>query len=245
MTDHPDILSGKRTLFTFLLAVIIGSHDGLAQLAAHDTADVARLHEIENMFYKNRTHAQDWWYGWLVGYSVATAGQGVVYLAADDKSTRQDMALGAATTFLGAMGQVFAPLVPRNSSYHDVQEMKNSSPEKYADPKYYEEMLQEIVKREKAGRSWKMHVVSGAVNLGSGIITWKGFHRTFTEGVINFAMNTVVTEAQILSIPRKAGKDYEKYLKKYNEGGFPKTYYSSPEYILSAFPGGISLRIDF
>jgi hypothetical protein len=45
------------------------------------------------------------------------SGQAAVYFSSDDKSLRQDMALGAATTFLGAMNQLITPIDPKPRDY--------------------------------------------------------------------------------------------------------------------------------
>ena len=76
---------------------------------------------------------------------------------------------------------------------------------------YSEEMLKEIAEREKEGRSWKMHALTGAVNLSTGLITWLGFKRSVWDGLEIFALNTAVTELQIWTQPTRAIKDYKNY----------------------------------
>jgi len=62
------------------------------------------LPEIQVTALKDLAAAERWWYGWLTGYTAATAGQGVIFFISDSKTLRQDMALGAATTFFGSDG---------------------------------------------------------------------------------------------------------------------------------------------
>src|SRR5512133_3607784 len=100
-----------RTLLLLFIFVLRLSPVSGQEVSVDSLTDegIRNLSELAN---RDRTHAQAWWYGWLGGYSAATAGQGIVYFTSDDKSTRQDMALGAATTFLGAMGQLLTPMLP-------------------------------------------------------------------------------------------------------------------------------------
>jgi len=103
----------------------------------------------------------------------------------------------------------------------------------------------EIAAREKAGRSWKIHAVAGAVNLGSGLVTWLVFKRTIWDGLINFAMNTAITEAQIWSQPMRAAKDYERYFTEKALG--EPSVKTAPEsrIYLGSYPGGVTLRVVF
>ncbi len=68
-----------------------------------------RLSEIKIRLADERIRDNRWWYGWLGADSAATIAQTGVWIAVDDLSTRQDMALGALTTFLGAAVQTIDP----------------------------------------------------------------------------------------------------------------------------------------
>ena len=154
------------------------------------------------------------------------------------------MILGSATTLLGVAGQLFTPIVPRTptSGENGLTGYSSGFPD---EPEYYEKILAEIARREKAGRSWKMHVITGVVNLGSGLITWKGFHRSFAAGVGNFALNTLVTELQIWTQPTRAVKDYQRYCNKYGiePNGFNPRI--QDQWVVSASPGGFSVKFNF
>ena len=225
----------------FLLAFIFRILSLSGQEVVSDSLKSERLHEIQELVQHDRANALHWWYGWLAGYSAATVGQGIVCFSVDSKATKQDMALGAATTFLGAVGQVVTPIVP-GEAY--TRNLKNSGV-KPDDPQYYEEILKEIARREKAGRSWKMHVVTGVVNIGSGLVTWLGFKRTFRDGVVNFAINTVITEAQIWTQPVRAVKDYQSYSREYNSGSVPVVHKPEEKWFVQAYPGGIAIEFVF
>lgn len=198
--------------------------------------------ELQSMAEHDKKCALTWWYSWIGGYSAATVGQGIAALSSDDRSFHQDMVLSAATTFLGAAGALLTPVAPGKN---DMAKYGFKEGDDIFDNNYYEIMLKEIAEREKAGRSWKTHAMAGAVNLGSGLITWLGFKRTVWDGLMNFAINTAVTETQIWSQPKRAVKDYDRYLKQ-NTGEAP-TVMKKPEskIYFGSYPGGVSFRVIF
>lgn len=192
---------------------------------------------------KDMAGAEGWWYAWLAGYSAATAGQGIVYFTSDNKALRQDMALGAATTFLGAINQLITPLEPKRCDYPSYREYVSGGKSMSSDQAA--ELLKSLSAWEKKGRSWKTHALAGAVNLGSGLITWLGFKRTVWDGVANFALNTAVTEAQIWTQPVKAVRDYEKLTREAGPGGGTMTSARYGEWSWSVYPGGFYVRYVF
>ena len=215
-------------IFVFRLSLLSG------QEPATDSVAVAGLYDIQKTAQSDRMSAQRWWYGWLAGYSAATAVQGGVSLAGENKTVRQDMALGAATTFLGAVGQMVTPMFPR-----DLPHGKSLTDEESA------ALLKALAQREKDGRSWKVHALAGAVNIGSGLITWLGFKRTFLDGLENFALNTVITEAQIWTQPTRAIRDYQDYCRKSGTIEYPAVAKPESEWTVNVCPGGFSVRLDF
>jgi hypothetical protein len=215
------------------------------QDAAADSVTDERIQDIQLTALKDKLSAQRWWYGWLAGYSAATAGQIIVSVSTENIATRQDMALGAATTFLGAIGQLIAPMGPRDafSGYPTCKQYITGdhplSVEESA------ELLKMLSVREKEGRSWKTHAIAGVVNLSSGLITWLGFKRTVWDGVANFALNTAVTEAQIWTQPTRAIKDYERYLREYGPETGMAPLKPESEWTVCVSPGGIAIRVVF
>jgi hypothetical protein len=199
----------------------------------------AKLH---NTVEHNRKGAQAWRYSWIGGYSAATAAQGIIAASSDDKSLRQDMILGAATTFLGVVGTVLSPLVPDRKYMESQMKMCKDSLSASA---YDEVMLKEMAKREKAGRSWKVHAAAGVVDLGSGLITWLGYKRTFRDGLINFALNTVIAEAQIWSQPLRAVRDYKKIYGSVQGIRSSRPGEQGCRLYLGSYPGGVTLRAIF
>ncbi len=108
--------SGLRKL-PFIIIFILGFLPLKAQDQVSDSLLNERVKYLQETLDHDVKNAQIWWYGWLAGYSAATVGQGIVYFTSDNLKTRQDMALGSATTLLGALGQIIAPMPhPASSS---------------------------------------------------------------------------------------------------------------------------------
>jgi hypothetical protein len=216
-----------------LLLLSLSPEGTMAQLSG--TTDAEKLDFLKDALEKDRKSAVRWQNAWFVGYTAATVGQGIVYFTSSDKATRQDMALGAATTFLGAAGVIVMPVVPHDSYYRHSAGNSDTSSNRGGTEGYYATRLGDIAVREIAGRSWKNHALTGAVNLASGLITWKVFDRTLLDGFVNFALNTVITEAQIWTQPVGAIRD----LKKYSSYG-PRTSCR-----FSVSPGMLAFTVDF
>jgi len=229
----------------FLFIFILQLSPLAGQIVSADSTAVVAIQDLSELANQDRARAQAWWYAWLGGYSAATAGQGVVYFTSEDKSLKQDMALGAATTFLGAVGQLLTPMLPKDATYGRPADGYNAEG---ADPMSYgqsAELLKVLALREKEGRSWKVHAVAGAVNLGSGLITWLGFKRTFLDGLGNFALNTVITEAQIWTQPTRAIRDYERWCREQSPEGDQGAAKPESQWNVNVYPGGFSVRLDF
>ena len=228
-------------LFVFLFRVNpAGAQDELS-----DSRIQERLQAIQHMLEQGSPNADRWWFGWLIGYGTATIAQGAIGLTSKEKGTRQDMALGAATTFLGAMGQIMAPNVAGTAPAR-ISGLPDSTPsERKAKLAEAECVLREAALRERDGRSWKTHAITGAVNLGSGLIVWLGFKRSIWEGLGNFILNTAVTEIQIWTQPTRAARDYDRYMAKYASGHEvgcrkPGIYWS-----VTLYPGGLGIGVTF
>jgi hypothetical protein len=227
------------------LFLIFRSAIASAQTELPDSVVQVRINFIQNMLNQGKPAANLWWNGWLYGYSAATVVQGVIFIQSNVLKTRQDMALGAATTLIGAVGQVIAPMVPGHAPVALTLLPGDTPEERTVKLRKAEELFAASAKREADGRSWKFHAASGAVNLGSGLVTWLGFDRTFKAGLINFAINTAITEAQIWSQPTRAIKDYHTYCEKYKYGPAYSSYKPKARLLVNAYPGGLALRLMF
>jgi hypothetical protein len=216
-----------------------------AQNELSDSIVNERILILKETLNRDKINTQRWWYGWLIAYSAATIGQGVAYFKSDDKNTRQDMALGAATTLLGAAGQFISPLIPGNEPEKLMTLPENTNDERLKKMIFAEKLLNEVAKREKLARSWKNHALTGAVNLSAGLITWLGFKRTVWAGIGNFALNTVITEAQIWTQPTLAKRKYANYYRNYILSDKNSTSVSRIDYYIVAHTGGFGIKIVF
>jgi hypothetical protein len=229
----------------FLLVLCYRVSITTAQDALPDTLVRERIQVIQEMLDHGKKNADLWWYGWLVGYGTATLAQGAVVILSDNLATRQDMALGAITTLLGAAGQVIAPMTPGYAPDR-LKELPEGNPEEnYKKLLEAERLLEESALREKNGRSWKTHVVDGAVNISCGFIVWFGFKRTFAEGVVNVAINTAICEAQIFTQPKRAIKDYNDYCQQYKPGQNLSFNPPRVNWFFTMVPGGIGIKMVF
>jgi len=236
---------GKHPGSILFLIVLLQFHSGAAQDASPDSLVQEKLRVIRGMLDRGQPGAGRWWTGWLVGYGAATIAQGAVSLASKDKDMREDMALGAATTFLGAVGQIISPMVPTSAPDRLAAMPETTPEERMKKLSEAESLLKECALREKSGRSLKAHAITGIVNLGSGLVVWLGFKRSIWEGVGNFALNTAVTEAQIWTQPTRAVHDYDDYAVRYQTGAGQHLLKSQIHWSLNAVPGGLGIRICF
>jgi len=210
-----------------------------------DSLVTEKLRTIQQMFNQGKPNANRWWYGWLIGYSAATVVQASVLLTSDDIGTRQDMALGAVTTLLGAAGQIVTPMVPGYAPDRMDHFPERTTEEKMTKLIESEKLLKESALREKNGRSWKTHAVCGVVSISSGLITWIGFDRNILAGLGNFALNMVISEVQIFTMPIRAQKDYNNYLAKYYGGQEQSHKRSDMSWSFNVYPGRVSVQVVF
>jgi hypothetical protein len=235
----------KWGVVILVLVLLCRSVDISAQTDLPDSVVTVRLQIIETMLNQGKPNANLWWYGWLAGYGAATVGQGALALSTNDMGLRQDMVLGAGTTFLGAIGQVITPMVPGYAPDQLKRISGNTKEERWQKLIEAEKLLKESALREKSGRSWQTHAIAGVVNISSGLITWIGFKRDVWAGLENLALNTCITEAQIWTQPTKAMRDNNNYCKKYKSGEIPVALKPEIVWFVSGSPGGVQLRIVF
>lgn len=239
--------ANRLTLGFLIFLIIFSSHFSpiFAQNVIPDSLVTIRLQYLKNALEHDKANTNRWWYGWLGGYSAATIGQGAVYLNSNDKSLRQDMALGAATTLLGAAGQFFCPLIPGHEPEKFNSISANTPDEQLKKLAVAEQLLNDCAKREKLARHWKYHALTGAVNLGGGLITWLGFKRNIGAGIGYFALNTAITEAQIWTQPIFAKRAYQKYRLEYLKNTDDLAFVPKAKWYVGANSGGIGVKVVF
>jgi len=234
----------KITLTIFIL-LLLHSIKLNAQNEIPDSVVHERIQCIQKMLTDSKPATNLWWYGWLGIYGAATLGQGALFLTSKDPATKQDMALGASIAFIGATIQVIVPLNTGRDAETLAQLPEKTNEEKLRKLSVAEDLLKSDAMKEKLGRSWQIHALNEAVNLSSGLVVWLGYKRTIWDGIGNFLLNSVITETQIWTQPTRTLKDYQNYCRKYKSGSNPLAYQPQPEFFLSTFPGGASLRIVF
>ncbi len=122
---------------------------------------------------------------------------------------------------------------------------ENTSEERFIKLINAEELLKSCSNREIEGRSWQTHTLCGIVNISSGLITWLGFKRNVWAGLENFALNTLITEAQIWSQPTRSIKNYNEYNRKYKSKLSSHFIENKFKWQVNAYPGGIKIKLSF
>ncbi|MBN2763391.1 MAG: hypothetical protein JXR41_09890 [Bacteroidales bacterium] len=234
------IIKSYPLLILFCVTGIIKAQDSIP-----DSLVKERIQVIQEMLDQGKKNANIWWYGWIAGYGTATLAQGAVCLYSEKLATRQDMALGALTTLLGVGSQLIAPMDP-GFVPDRLREIPEGNPEQnLIKLQEAERMLEACAVREKEGRSWKIHALDGAVNVACGFVVWFGFKRTFTDGLINVAMNTAICEAQIFTQPTRAIRDYDNYCRQYKTGQPLSVREPKASWSFTIVPGGVGVRLVF
>ena len=196
-------------------------------LAQSDSTMNARIRFLQKSILNDQQGTKKWWYGWLAGYGTATVGQVTVSLLSNQKAVRQDMAVGAVTTLLGFSGQFISVFQPVNFAAK-FEKISYENPQQQHDMLIQmEKFLVDRVLLEQEARKWKAHILCTGVNLASGLVTWIGFHRTVWDGVVNFGLNCVISEAQIWSQPMRAKRALKRYHDQF--GSDNASYYQHPE----------------
>jgi len=228
-----------------LLSLIFNFHFTFlhAQNEIPDSLVVQRIQFIKNTLEKDRAYTKRWWYGWLGAYSTATIGQAAISFTSNEKSVRQDMALGAATTLLGVAGQFISPLIPGKET--EQLNTITSTTDTHGKLVIAEKLLSECAIREKLARNWESHAICSAVNMGGGLITWLGFKRSIGAGIGYFVLNTAITEIQIWTQPTLAKRNYKKYQQKYLMPEEGISYLPSVNWYLETYPGGFGIKMVF
>ncbi|MEW6365263.1 MAG: hypothetical protein AB1714_11585 [Acidobacteriota bacterium] len=232
----------------FVLAVMtalagVASAQNMNELSDQEVSN--RLTYIQTVLNEGQTKAKVWWYGWLVGYTGATAGQMAFYAATDEQKTKQDMAAGAGTTALGAVGLLIMPMDPARLP-NDLRAIPADTPEaRRAKLATAESYLRRSAAREASGRSWKVHALAAAVNLGAGLAIGLRHDRPFSDGLITFAVGQLVSEAQIFTQPRRAIRDLREYEGRSDWSSASVRSEAPREWYIGASPSGFVVGLRF
>ncbi len=195
-----------------ILMIQLGAPAVRAQSTEPSDGEVStRLAFIQEALDAGRAGANRWWYGWLAAYTAGTAGQALAAAASTDESTRQDLFIGAATSALGAAGQVVFPLQAGRFASRLRALPGDTAIERRAKLRAAERFLKQAAREESYGRSWKSRLLSLSVNAAAGLTTSVGFNRPAIDGVVTFGIGQAISELQLFSQPMRAAHDYERY----------------------------------
>ena len=228
----------------FLLMMLVCSNWIHAQ-ERKDSLLAERIRFIQESLQNDQNGTRIWWYSWLGIYGAATIGQGAAGFSSSGKSDRQDMALGAATTFLGIAGQFISPF--RSFSFDDqtIKLFESTLPGREKRLAELERLLSDRALMEKTACKWQAHILPTSVNLASGLITWIGFHRTLWDGVVNFGLNCVLTESQIWSQPIRAKRALRHYREQFDKDGSACRPHADINFNFIVSAGGAGVRVVF
>lgn len=212
-----------------------------------DAAVRERIGFLQQRFDEGQGSAKTWWWGWLWGYAGITTAQMAVYFAVpadseDNKTTRDIMLVGAASSFLGVIGQIITPMTPAYAGDELRGLPESTTQQRAAKLRRGEALLKESAEREEFGRSWIAHGACVVVNLGAGLIIWQGMHHSFTDGLVNFGAGMLISEIQIFTQPMRAVHDLAEYRRRYGEGAVTSLRRQSDWYLqvgLTGFKAGV------
>lgn len=231
----------KRSL---IIIFLISNRLIYSQSDANDSLVIEKLNYINNVLIKDNRACKIWWNTWLIGYTAGSVVQLGAGIATDEKPLKQDMYLGAATTILGSGFQLLYPTVKIDKKYI-TQDSSLTPAERIQLLFEAEEKLKQSAEYEKSFRSWQNHALTGAANIGVGLITWLAFDRTVWDGIYMFLINTAITEIQIWSTPVHAKNSWEYYQQKYISGIPGSKQSIKVTFQASAIPGGFKMRLVF
>jgi hypothetical protein len=181
--------------------------------AAPALADVpprARLEWIDLHLSKTAHRARVWTWGWGVGI-VAATGANLIPLAFVPRDERVDWYTGAATTIVGIVPLVIAPL----DVVKDARELHAALPGADGDVCRLladaEARLARDAENQRDGQRWWLHAGNVALNSGVGLFLGLGFHH-WGAGAFNAAFGSLVGEAIILTQPTGSIGDARSYL---------------------------------
>lgn len=239
---RPDVMI--RCLIIMIVVMAFFSSFSKAQ-DIPDSIVHQRIDFLQKSISSDQSGTIKWWVGWMAGYGALTAGQAAIWYSSDETRLRQDMATGAATTFLGMIGQFVSTYQPQHFADKYSKLPEGTPAERLNKMTQMEKFLTDRSALEVESRKWKAHLPSLGVNLASGLVTWVGFHRTVWDGVANFALNCVISESQIWTQPLRAKKELKRYHEKFGGTETTGIYRHEINYNFIVSAGGAGIRIVF
>jgi hypothetical protein len=186
------------------MAASLGAVDGMA-----------RLQWIDASLAKTAHRAQLWTWGWGIGIVVST-GLNLIPLAFVPPDERVDWYTSSATTIIGLVPLIIAPLdVVADSRV--LRAHLAAPPKPPGTPldvcgllAEAETLLVRDAKNQADGQRWWLHAGNVALNTGVGLFLGLGFHH-WKAGAYNAVVGSAIGEAIILTQPTGSIGDLEKY----------------------------------
>lgn len=249
-------------LFLIWLILCVGSAVAQQRGVPSDEEVKARLGFIQTALESGQGRARAWKYGWLGGYSAASAVQlGLAIGNAsdikpvddtlddsvnDDRKSAQDMLVGGSTTALGFIGLLIDPFTPASASGR-LRSLPESTPEeRRVKLREAEDLLRRCARREEDGRSLMSHLMNLGVNAAAGVVHLAVFKRTWTDALLNFGLGEAVSLFGIFTMPHRAIQDWRNYeatcLERNEE---PPPVQEGADWSLGIFPGGFRLAVSW
>ena len=192
-----------------LLATNLAACNDTNALSDREVAN--RLEYIRKALDDGEMVANVWWYGWFICSVVATVGQAVIYSQSNNENQRQDMLVGTGSTALGVVGQFITPMAAGYLPMR-LRAIPDSTPKaRRIKLVTAEAFLRRSAAVEKQGRSWQTHAITGVVNLAAGLVIWRCYNRSASDGLVTFAVGQIISEIQIFTQPMKAIRDLREY----------------------------------
>ncbi len=243
-SGYGEIVQFRSWMILFLLGILVMIQNSNAQDLS-DSSVIQRIKFLQNSLHSDQQGTKLWWNGWLAGYGAGTIAQGAIWYSSDEKTLRQDMATGAATTLVGLIGQFISNFQPHSFADKFDQLPDENSSQRLNKMTQMSEFLTDRSQMEIEARKWKAHILPTSINLASGLVTWIGFHRTVWDGVANFALNCVISEAQIWSQPIRAKRELRRYHKRFDQGDLPVSSLREINYNFVVTTSGAGIRVQF
>ncbi|HXJ20583.1 MAG TPA: hypothetical protein VMT03_10145 [Polyangia bacterium] len=175
-----------------------------------------RLHFIDDHLAITAHRAQVWTWGWGIGIGAATVAN-LVPLAFVAPENRIDWYVGAATTVIGVVPLLIAPLdvVGDSRALRARLAVRTPADDICALLADAELKLVSDAKNQANGQRWWLHVGNVALNTGVGLFLGLGYHH-WAAGVFNAVLGSAIGEAIILTQPTSSIDD----LRTYRSGSF-------------------------
>jgi hypothetical protein len=170
-----------------------------------------RLEFIEGRLGRTAHHARTWTWGWGIGIVVAT-GANLVPLAFVPPDQRIDWYTGAATTIVGIVPLLIAPLDVVGDARELTARVAARRPGDdvcvlLADA---EGKLVRDAKNQADGQRWWLHFGNVVLNTGVGLFLGFGYHH-WGAGALNAIVGSAIGEAIIFTQPTSSIGDLREY----------------------------------